>query len=294
MLFHFSTEEQKADLLELCQTETLSVESAKALISQNLFDPLSLLISILEFTPESIKTLLEMFKQVQPNIRIQILNILFQKTTSHLVYKEMWSIPNAHQTLISSLDSLPDWSVAEKQNVLEHVYDITKNEIVGFKLVEINPLFASTLISDLIKRNNVFSFGGLLEKCKDDTRDVVLARGLSLDVAGFKKLVENHPDAEMLIEKNKIIQLSRLGVGRHSFEDIAALLDVSKSVVDQYVLKGVIAKIIEAKIDQIDQIVVVGRVVKNVDWKQLSSTVDEIISGLQTIGAVLRDDQVER
>jgi hypothetical protein len=88
-------------------------------------------------------------------------------------------------------------------------------------------------------------------------------------VKGFAKLMaEEKLDMEDVIRKKQYIQICSLKLenSNHAYSDLATILNITKDDVEAWAIEAIAAGIIDAKIDQINEEIVIKSYIMNQEW----------------------------
>ena len=97
-------------------------------------------------------------------------------------------------------------------------------------------------------------------------------------VKTFSKLMEEEKlDYEDVIRKKQYVQICALKLenSNHKYDDLAATLNIAKDDVEQWAIEAIAAGIIDAKIDQIKEEIVIKSHIMNQEWKAIKERLGE-------------------
>lgn len=97
-------------------------------------------------------------------------------------------------------------------------------------------------------------------------------------VKTFQKLMtEEKLTIEDVIRKKQYVQICSLNLenSNHKYDDLAATLNISKDDVEQWAIEAIAAGIIDAKIDQIKEEIVIKSHIMNQEWKAIKERLGE-------------------
>ena len=91
-------------------------------------------------------------------------------------------------------------------------------------------------------------------------------------VKNFQKLMtEEKLEMEDVIRKKQYVQICSLKLenSNHKYEELAAILNISKDDVEQWAIEAIAGDIIDAKIDQINEEIIIKSHIMNQEWKDI-------------------------
>ena len=91
-------------------------------------------------------------------------------------------------------------------------------------------------------------------------------------VKSFQKLMtEEKLEMEDVIRKKQYVQICSLKLenSNHKYEELAAILNISKDDVEQWAIEAIAGDIIDAKIDQINEEIIIKSHIMNQEWKAI-------------------------
>jgi len=97
-------------------------------------------------------------------------------------------------------------------------------------------------------------------------------------VKGFQKLMtEEKLEMEDVIRKKQYVQICSLKLenSNHKYEDLANILNIKKDDVEQWAIEAIAADIIDAKIDQVKEEIVIKSHIMNQEWKAIKERLSE-------------------
>lgn len=116
-------------------------------------------------------------------------------------------------------------------------------------------------------------------------------------VKNFQKLMsEEKLEMEDVIRKKQYVQICSLKLenSNHKYDELAAILNISKDDVEQWAIEAIAADIIDAKIDQINEEIIIKSHIMNQEWKAIKDRLhdwsDKFVQ-MQTILAKTQQQQ---
>lgn len=97
-------------------------------------------------------------------------------------------------------------------------------------------------------------------------------------VKRFQRLMDEEKLArEDVIRKKQYVQICALSLesSNHHFEDLASTLNIAKDDVEEWAIEAIAAGIIDAKIDQINEEIVIKSHIMNQEWAQIKDRLSE-------------------
>ena len=82
---------------------------------------------------------------------------------------------------------------------------------------------------------------------------------------------------EEVIRKKQYVQICSLNLdnSNHKYQDLAQILNISKEDVEQWSIEAIAAGIIDAKIDQVKEEIVIKSHIMNQEWKAIKERLGE-------------------
>lgn len=116
-------------------------------------------------------------------------------------------------------------------------------------------------------------------------------------VKNFQKLMSDEKlEIEDVIRKKQYVQICSLKLenSNHKYDELAAILNISKDDVEQWAIEAIAADIIDAKIDQINEEIIIKSHIMNQEWKAIKDRLhdwsDKFVQ-MQTILAKTQQQQ---
>jgi len=97
-------------------------------------------------------------------------------------------------------------------------------------------------------------------------------------VKGFQRLMDSEKLAmEDVIRKKQYVQICSLKLenSNHKYNDLANILNIKKDDVEQWAIEAIAAGIIDAKIDQVKEEIVIKSHIMNQEWKAIKERLRE-------------------
>jgi hypothetical protein len=82
---------------------------------------------------------------------------------------------------------------------------------------------------------------------------------------------------EDVIKKKQYVQICSLNLdsSNHKYDDLAQRLNIKKDEVEQWSIEAIAAGIIDAKIDQVKEVIVIKSHILNQEWKAIKDRLAE-------------------
>ncbi len=109
-------------------------------------------------------------------------------------------------------------------------------------------------------------------------------------VKGFQRLMDSEKLAmEDVIRKKQYVQICSLKLenSNHKYDDLANILNIKKDDVEQWAIEAIAAGIIDAKIDQVKEEIVIKSHIMNQEWKAIKERLREWSSRFATMQGML-------
>ena len=96
-------------------------------------------------------------------------------------------------------------------------------------------------------------------------------------------------EMEDVIKKKQYVQICSLKLeeSNHKYEDLAQILNIKKDDVEQWAIEAIAAGIIDAKIDQVKEEIVIKSHILNQEWKAIKERLSEWKSRFEVMQGML-------
>lgn len=110
-------------------------------------------------------------------------------------------------------------------------------------------------------------------------------------VKGFNKLMEEEKlNMDDVIKKKQYVQICSLKLenSNHKYDDLAGTLNIPKDEVEQWAIEAIAAGIIDAKIDQIREEIVIKSHIMNQEWRAIKDRLGDWSRRFHAMQSILK------
>lgn len=110
-------------------------------------------------------------------------------------------------------------------------------------------------------------------------------------VKGFTRLMEEEKlNMDDVIKKKQYVQICSLKLenSNHKYDDLAGILNIPKDEVERWAIEAIAAGIIDAKIDQIKEEIVIKSHIMNQEWRAIKDRLGDWSLRFQAMQSMLK------